>query len=1241
LILVGIGLAGVGIFVAEVLNHVTRNLNKNIYRQIYGIPLQQWGYLTTLVGLLLACMGKESNFLLGGGIYIIFALISFGLAHLGWLALLEFQSAASETRNQTQPNPKLAVLWLSLALLLLPFWLWQALALSQQEFGLILGELAVVYFCLGLLLRRLTSAISPSAKFLPIRLSSARPFLPISVYYKYPALVGWLILGTFALVLVSDSHANSLLVGGVLAATCVAATLTLKTWRFNWLVAILGLWWAWNGYQLVGLNNEWAALVLAVLAVGFVAGGEWLGRDYGAPFRVNGHLLAVGSVLTALLNNSAISSSSLRPNALATTSWQVLALLVSATMYAALAIVRQRPNLFYTMGLIATLTVPIVGYWLKLALSWPLGEPQNAAISWGYIVLAALTAAVYPLVPLDRARSKLRPVYARETPSPRKFVDWSWDVKIETDHPLSYLAHGWAALALLTMDSSLALQAFVPLGILLLYVGRSWYERQAGLLVIVGMLGVLAVVNTMRLVSAPFNKFGLALIGLATLYLALAEIFKALQKRPAFNYRLAAQIFRYSGQILIFSAALLSLVNQSLVNSMVVLALVMLLSIWQTATHREELLVTWASIAVTSGLASYAFGFSVLKVDWFWFGLALLVPAAFIGGAGFGTARYLVQRSKSFNLLGQALLWVAVGVVIVGLPFSWQKDSLMLAHTLIIALGSTVLLRVSRRIEWLYGAVGAGCYTAALTIHLLGVGPSDYGLALLVVSGLCLVAMLYLSRWAVWLEEAPRTQGVAVLAATAQGLALTGLSFSWVSDGRLALNLGVLTAFYLFNLVVTRWIIWLYAALVTGHLTYLAMLSALITGGTGLTPLQAGLALLPVGLVMTGLAVRFGLTTGYNLQAIIMTATRPTNRFAPEKPSLVELNFWLSLQHYRSLPLYLAAAADLIASLYLVANDPLAGLVVAGLVTLTLIFLAAWEENEQVAWLALAPAALAYGYCYSWFRLDLATAGLYLSILALGLSIIGYGVSGWKRFKVLERPARYTAHMVVVVAFSLWAIELTTHQFASSMLWESLSWLMAFTGLNYLLVSALERRRISSNPAPLRYLGYGAVILLEVAFVLRLAQNSINQLQLYVIPVGLACLIFGWLERRNENRRSATLLEGLGLTVLLGTSLLQAFGFQSVGLDKNWYGGWLLIESLLAIGWGAANRLRYYFFGGIITMLLSLATLLIDPARASDKWVTLGLTGLTLITIALFLERKREAVIRVSKDWLQRVKQWE
>jgi hypothetical protein len=1179
----GLGLAMAGFLLVEA-------LSPNL-RKLYALPLGQWGYGLATIGLLMAWNSKPENFLLAVGIYLLMVALAAVAANSGRVAFWAFLAPNNSDKAQ-EFNRAVEAFWLYPLLGLLPCWLWRALPqLGLLNFGLALSGLAVAYFAGGLALKKYQS---PQQSFREFNL-----FTP-----AFPALLAWAVTGWVALSLVSGDAVYSLLASAVLVATCALATFYLRDWRFNWLVAGLGTWIAWNGWLLAAPGEIWGALVMALLAVGFALPGYKLTGQYGQPFRVTSHLLAIASFLQAAtigpswyLTNS-LSRKNPQLNIASALVAQLPALLILAALYATLAISRKRPGLFYAVGLNISLLVALASYWLNLSF----GLPQLELLAWGYLLTAAITAALYP---------RLQKHLNLQTSKPG-----TRNSELGTQHSLSHLAHGWAGLSLLLVSNRFDLLVWLIPATLALYLFRSWHEKRAELIALVTVLGALEVVSVVRWTGAQPSLIGLALIVLAGIYVGLSQLSKS-RRSANYDFSKAALILSYSGQLLVIPALLAA--SQDRFYTLLTLTALTFLASWLARVERTE----WSYGAALSGLGAYTMGFWLLGIDWVWFGLALLIPAGSILVAGL----LLSKNSQRFVQPSQFFILTAGLLTVLGLPLSWEKDGLMLLHSSILTLLSLIMLRLSKRIEWLYPTIAASCYAGALAIYLLGVGMADYGLALLVLSVVYLAGLFYLARWGTWLDYKARLQGVAVLAATAQGIALAGLWFSWSSDHRLALNLGALLAFYLFNLAVTRWTIWLHAALTTAHLAYLAGLSALFTNGAGLTPVQSGLALLPVGLLLVGFAVRMGQVTGDNLQEL-------TTKIRSRDISLLELG------RRKSFPLYAAAGSDLLVSLGLSAGNNSAGLVVAGAIALCLLAVAVWEESEMVAWIALVALALTSWFYYDLARIPLTTLTVGLALVALLLTGLAYLTGGTKgKLATLTRPSRYSSHLVVLAALLLW---IAPHAGSNNrVLWDDFSWVLALVGLNYLLVSVLERRRTTSDPAYLRYIGYGGVVLLEAAYIIRLVLGSVSQLQLYVLPVGLMCLGFAWLERDYENQRAAKLLEGLGLTVLLGTGLLQAAGFQTGAIDRTWYGFGLLIESLLIIGFGAGNRLRYYFFGGIAALLVDVLLLVADPTRASDKWVTLGLTGLILISVALFLERKRELVIRVSKDWLQQLKQWQ
>lgn len=1062
-------------------------LFKSWPRSVFGVPLVNWGYLLASGGVLISGLYWNNTFLLTSGLYIGLMLASTSLTHY---SKLDFWPEIVPKLFKGNALNYVSSLWLYPALALFPLWLIKAFApLKLADMGLILGGLAGMYFIVGLGLARLrcteTSKVGP---------------------YSLASLLAWLLLSPIAIFFTAFNSWQALAVGLVLLVSYTVATFRFKASVFNWPVSGLIIWLVINLALLTKLNVYWWPLVFVGVAAVKVATGESLGKSFGLPMRIIGQLFVLGiSVPLALTVLIPAFFFSWNRYYMWNTEGLIAftpAFLVAAGLYAGLAVGRHRAIWLYLMGWFILPVVPGITFMLNASLQWPIVN----LTAWSYLGLAALAVVIYPY------SSK---VFKFEAVP----VKWGLD----KNEVLSHLAHAWAGLAFLVAlyDYGQWSLATILAGLLVLYTARSWNEHRAELLGVASVAGGLATAYSMYRLGASLSLNGLALVGLAAIYLDISWFFwyKAnanhtaqTTKLPAvFNWELASRIFSLSGKSLILLGVLMSLTNE--VHAIWALVLTLVLTGW--LAWKEHII--WGAVSLLSGIAAFGLGYDWLGISWNWFGMALFIPAALAG-----TLAWLFLRSNKVNYwqLGAIYASGAAVLVISGLPFSWQQDYLLLAHSLIIATLGAGLWRSTRRHEWLYLILGAE------------------------------------------------------------------------------------------------------------HLAYLTGLE-LLASKTGLSLVQAGLGLLPVGLIMAAVAVLLGLDSGNNLRWLV-----------GHLPGINRRQTSSELLRAASLPFYLAATLDLMAGLILTAGDSQAGMIVAGTIAATLLMMAWWEAREELVWLALGAVGVA-----SLFGLVLLGSSFNLTFIimiggsAAGLVGLSYAV-GRGRALIYYRPAWYSSLLLALLNPILWLITLA-QQGSSQEQWELLSWVLGWSGLYGLLVASLESQRKPSLQDKLRYLGYGAVLLLELAFSLRLLLVNVSQIQLYVLPIGLTCLVIGWLEQLKHNHRSAPLLEAVGLILVLGTTLLQAFNFQTNGLNKSWYGWIIVFEGLLITGLGAANRLRYYFFGGITAVLLGLVALLIDPVRTANMWLTLGITGLVLIGLALFLEHKREVVIRLTKDWLYQLKQWE
>jgi len=182
-------------------------------------------------------------------------------------------------------------------------------------------------------------------------------------------------------------------------------------------------------------------------------------------------------------------------------------------------------------------------------------------------------------------------------------------------------------------------------------------------------------------------------------------------------------------------------------------------------------------------------------------------------------------------------------------------------------------------------------------------------------------------------------------------------------------------------------------------------------------------------------------------------------------------------------------------------------------------------------------------------------------------------------------------------------------------------------GLAYALEAWLRRHVV------IAYLSLACAVVVVWAL---LAHWGVTERQAYVIPAGLALLGAGWNERRA--RRSATyrLATGLGLVLLMGSALVQSAPRGSYG-----YAFLLLVESLLAVGWGMWTRSRGYVrWGGLA--LIADAFVQFGPAFVEfPRWVQLGLTGGILLGAGLAALFRREQILRLRKQVIEEWRSWE
>lgn len=151
--------------------------------------------------------------------------------------------------------------------------------------------------------------------------------------------------------------------------------------------------------------------------------------------------------------------------------------------------------------------------------------------------------------------------------------------------------------------------------------------------------------------------------------------------------------------------------------------------------------------------------------------------------------------------------------------------------------------------------------------------------------------------------------------------------------------------------------------------------------------------------------------------------------------------------------------------------------------------------------------------------------------------------------------------------------------------------------------------------------------------------RGVREVQSYAVPGALYLLWVGLTQDRRGHRRLAGILDSAGLTLLLGSSLLQSVIKAHSPLTLA-YGGLVAAESLCILWWGIARRRRRFAVAGCGALVLDVVAQIIQPLLLMSRWVITGVVGLVLVLGALVVERKRETIARISQQVRAEMEEW-
>jgi hypothetical protein len=439
------------------------------------------------------------------------------------------------------------------------------------------------------------------------------------------------------------------------------------------------------------------------------------------------------------------------------------------------------------------------------------------------------------------------------------------------------------------------------------------------------------------------------------------------------------------------------------------------------------------------------------------------------------------------------------------------------------------------------------------------------------------------------------------------------------------------TAVYGVSALLFRLPVWLFPALLTGHIALAAYFAIEPSGN------PAYLISLPY-LVLTWLLAGAGLLLSRRFPA---QAAHPAEAESPgdegPKWKLALFNLRPAFANFSAgnaalahlltpswaQPFFVFVALDLVVwQIVALGGWEVAVIVAAGFALLLALLTTVWQDR------ALPYATLAYGLLallslLAWREVPLAWWLVAFSGAGFALYLIGWALRFIPVLAMWWWPLRGTAvFLTALMAVASWWVV------ASETVVTAVCLIMA--GALYLLLAYSNQ---------LRYLGYFGAGLLQLAWVMLLIRQGINQPQLYAIPLGLYLVVVSIFERRSGRVHFANYLEGFGLAVLLLTTFIQSLNPEGGFI----YFLLLLVEGVLCIWWGALRHCKVAFFAGVAASSLNVVAQVILLIRIYDvnRWVVMVGAGVLLMVAAILVERKREEIVSRTHEWRDALGGWQ
>ncbi|NJN94369.1 MAG: hypothetical protein HC875_09890, partial [Anaerolineales bacterium] len=454
------------------------------------------------------------------------------------------------------------------------------------------------------------------------------------------------------------------------------------------------------------------------------------------------------------------------------------------------------------------------------------------------------------------------------------------------------------------------------------------------------------------------------------------------------------------------------------------------------------------------------------------------------------------------------------------------------------------------------------------------------------------------------------------------GLAVASPFFTEFKAGLSALNFLLLMPLFGWAIYRFRLRGWLLALALAGHLAAIYYLQEL---GWWRYPPWAWHRFLPVTLITVGVALFI-------------------EHVRQEGPPLQPYRFLTGW----SRPLYIIGLVDIIFGQVFSLSATMVGMTVTLGHALVIAILASFWLST---WLPYASSTLGVVALVQWLStLEGPLEGLPVALagLALCYGSIGYGLN-WIRQNL---PAHRTLRSWLVI----WELPLQQFSlifsagillFTASLSLDVVGWIIrAIIGLPFrevvelatvqMLVRVLSLLGLLYVAAAFTYrrldLGYASIGMLLAAWMLHafFVQRWEN-IQWYAIPAGCYLLAIAYLEWQRGNKVPARWLDYTAMVLLLGSLFWQTLLF-------GWSYALLLgTEGFSALWWGSARRMRRFLYAGMVAVILATLGQLLNSLRSINQWIVFGFIGLSLVVIAVLVERKLENL----KAWYEVLETWE